>query len=102
DTPTPALTTLSLHDALPISPHHDVAVLDVGPEQAVGVAVPPGDEVVDLARHGVGRRLAPAHRPSHHSLPSPTRRWIAASGIPTQDRKSTRLNSSHVSISYAV
>src|SRR5690625_7730716 len=67
-TPTPQLYTLSLHDALPISPtgneHWTLA-----PEEA----------------DGSGADLAEAE-------PS------ASSG----DRKSTRLNSSHVAISYAV
>src|SRR5438874_10421328 len=45
----------------------------------------------DLAqhRHGRGRVVDPARHPRN-------------SGIPPQDRKSTRLNSSHVEISYAV
>src|SRR2546430_10031372 len=58
DTATTEIYTLSLHDALPISP-------------------PPGLPVPDRARHG------PA--PASH-----------------RDRKSTRLNSSHSQISYAV
>src|SRR5437868_7780743 len=34
--------------------------------------------------------------------PSPARRGLRSESPPPQDRKSTRLNSSHVSISYAV
>src|SRR5437870_11913913 len=61
--PTPEIYTLSLHDALPISP-----------------------------------RSAAASRSAHR------RCWISprATGDIQQDRKSTRLNSSHVATSYAV
>src|SRR5690348_17573199 len=67
DTATTEIYTLSLHDALPISP----------PGRRRGPAHP--------------HRVGPAH------LPRPARG--AAAG---RDRKSTRLNSSHPSISYAV
>src|SRR3712207_7444352 len=77
DTATTEIYTLSLHDALPIYP-----VLDFGGDGAadrtVGADIPaphhPGPR-----RHGAGFGLA------HHA-----------------DRKSTRLNSSHANISYAV
>src|SRR5437867_9706157 len=56
--------------------------------------------------------IAPARVPHvmtvesfHHSVPSPrllTRSHEARYVIPTEDRKSTRLNSSHRTISYAV
>src|SRR5256885_16295155 len=72
DTATTEIYTLSLHDALPISPlgvvQHDV--VDTEPEQ------PGKDEQQELA---------------------PSR-----ADIRPQDRKSTRLNSSHLVISYAV
>src|SRR5690606_41751970 len=73
---TPEIYTLSLHDALPIS------VLG-GPPHAMGAGVPPGgdDQVVqrgERVQHGRGLERA------------------------AEDRKSTRLNSSHVKISYAV
>src|SRR5688572_32430698 len=72
--PSTELYTLSLHDALPISPRHD--------------------HVAQILRHalrtdravGAGRcHVRPLHR-SHGR----------------EDRKSTRLNSSHSQISYAV
>src|SRR5690606_41477334 len=65
--PTPAIYTLSLHDALPISA---VLLRDGVPEQA---------HVLGLAAQIVGDRVGVG-----------------------EDRKSTRLNSSHVKISYAV
>src|SRR5690606_41905700 len=72
-TPTPAIYTLSLHDALPISRHR--LRLDA------------------VHRHVL--RPHPARRPAKPRLRV---RHPAAD----QDRKSTRLNSSHVKISYAV
>src|SRR5207249_7870190 len=73
---TPDISTLSLHDALPIS------------QDAARVA--PGD--------------APATRADRvdgdHGETRPQAEEVGAGG--GRDRKSTRLNSSHVSISYAV
>src|SRR3712207_7785973 len=76
DTATTEIYTLSLHDALPIcrSPSSSRS-----PRPA-----PSGSQ-------STGRRpTAP---------PGSTRTW---SGAPSPDRKSTRLNSSHANISYAV
>src|SRR5436305_14529010 len=82
-TPTSELYTLSLHDALPIS-SANVVPDTTGPNVIAGFGDPiPNhlwivfDEMVDPAKAG-----------------DPTRY--------TLDRKSTRLNSSHVRISYAV
>src|SRR5690348_18036654 len=77
--PTPGIYTLSLHDALPIW---------LRPWQA--------DSIVSRrGRRDVVRRAGQygPHARQH------ARAWLA-SGI--EDRKSTRLNSSHPSISYAV
>src|SRR5438132_4131770 len=81
DTPTTDIYTLSLHDALPIS-------------EGPGVA-----------------RAVPARQP-RHVLPGPGRelrrdearlpRDRGLRGLDREDRKSTRLNSSHTVISYAV
>src|SRR5256885_8442102 len=77
DTATTEIYTLSLHDALPISRR---AFLDRG-----------------LSSHRQGRRRSVrAVVPAPHR-PAPGRALAAA-----QDRKSTRLNSSHLVISYAV
>src|SRR2546426_12841096 len=78
DTATTEIYTLSLHDALPIS----------------------GESV---GRHGGGGQHPPAgvparYGPAHRSL-RPTRHCAPRAG---KDRKSTRLNSSHLVISYAV
>src|SRR5207249_6570753 len=82
----PPLYTLSLHDALPISswPSH------------LSCAPPPWGMLtaVDMAlgsiRWQVPLGSMQAFAPGHPQVP------------PGSDRKSTRLNSSHVSISYAV
>src|SRR5690606_40726674 len=65
--------TLSLHDALPIYPA----------AQSAGEALPRRHR---LARPAALRRL----------------QWRRPGGFRPEDRKSTRLNSSHVKISYAV
>src|SRR3712207_6863346 len=73
----PRSTPLSLHDALPISATRGAAT----------AARPPSSE----------------HRQVH--VVRVVARWItvaAVVGPPTADRKSTRLNSSHANISYAV
>src|SRR5699024_11560641 len=76
----PATYTLSLHDALPISGD--------------------GFEVAraDLAQRGPGDFFGRRQ----HGLPALHVADLAADLALMQDRKSTRLNSSHVSISYAV
>src|SRR3712207_8887988 len=73
DTATTEIYTLSLHDALPIS----------------------SEEAGALRPGALGRQKRVAH---------PHRPGTAFSGVilPSLDRKSTRLNSSHANISYAV
>src|SRR3712207_8466844 len=75
DTATTEIYTLSLHDALPIYPD----------------------------RRRAGRATPAAHRPAHRR-PRRTARHLVTRTDRTQDRdrKSTRLNSSHANISYAV
>src|SRR5207302_6240660 len=82
---TTAISTLSLHDALPIFGLH----LAPGPSP---VAQAPGTEPPHLHQ-----RLRFAH--SHFTS---GRRLLSAALLIIEDRKSTRLNSSHVKISYAV
>src|SRR5690242_21689146 len=80
DTPTTEIYTLSLHDALPILP---------------------------LRPHGRDLRTLPRTRGRHRGPRCPVPRQLrrtarGGDGPSAQDRKSTRLNSSHMSISYAV
>src|SRR5687768_18276872 len=80
DTPTTKIYTLSLHDALPISS-----------ARAVGSPIP-----------SATTELAPASS-EVNSVRSTSCTWrLAASSGSTRDRKSTRQNSSHGYISYAV
>src|SRR5205814_9467186 len=109
------IDTLSLHDALPISRlgrRHAAAALavervleadgvnaDLGRRKAledalrvVGAVVVPDPRVI--ATHDeVSATVVLAHQRMEHGL--------SRAGVP-QDRKSTRLNSSHLGISYAV
>src|SRR2546422_2065620 len=77
DTATTEIYTLSLHDALPISHRRQGVGLPVRQVPGGGRGPRAGDEV---------------HRRSHGDRPR----------LPQGDRKSTRLNSSHGYISYAV
>src|SRR3712207_7303902 len=74
DTATTEIYTLSLHDALPISRAR--AAPQAVPPRAVGRHAPAGDD---------------RHRPR-----------LRPEAAVRRDRKSTRLNSSHANISYAV
>src|SRR5207249_10577413 len=86
DTSTTQFYTLSLHDALPISAPGRVGRLP----RVGGERLPAGD----------GRRAGRHPDPHAHVLQRVQRRHPG--GRADGDRKSTRLNSSHVSISYAV
>src|SRR5205807_10599451 len=88
-TPTTDLYTLSLHDALPIFAGHRIA-LHVVQRPAFQIG---GDE-----RHTVGVEIARRLVQTHHA-PAP---GIEIDVPDAEDRKSTRLNSSHLVISYAV
>src|SRR3712207_8516001 len=74
DPATTGIYTLSLHDALPISPPKPAAP---NPEQAVPDKAPPSATDFSAGPKQVDQQMA-------------------------EDRKSTRLNSSHANISYAV
>src|SRR5207253_9964554 len=84
--PTPHTYTLSLHDALPISP---------GTTTSRGCCA----TRASVARASTSSWTR-ASAPSRASRGSP--RPCSSGTRPTTDRKSTRLNSSHVAISYAV
>src|SRR3712207_9088193 len=81
DTATTEIYTLSLHDALPIS------APSRGPHHAKGYLVA---RLHQLGLHAVGLEMA--QHPGR----------VAIHAVGQQDRKSTRLNSSHANISYAV
>src|SRR5437762_9899882 len=88
-TPPPTTYTLSLHDALPIfNPLSDRAKRLPEIDHPVELVLVP-----DLPPPGVVPVLLPTPRVSPGCLKMPP--WIG-------DRKSTRLNSSHRCISYAV
>src|SRR3712207_8926563 len=83
DTATTEIYTLSLHDALPISP----LPLASGPL----LVVKNGSK---MRRSFSGAMPQPVSRTTTSTV------WLATSWL--TDRKSTRLNSSHANISYAV
>src|SRR5207249_5875597 len=100
--PPPVVYTLSLHDALPIW----YRSLDEGRRGRLccvmshsgGYVLPALDrpaEALVLVREPVDRIL------SHHYFQRSHREARGRTLKPLEDRKSTRLNSSHVSISYA-
>src|SRR5690606_41609492 len=94
-----ALPALSLHDALPI-----FASADVPAEvEAVGERVErAGGQVLARYRDPLGGRwLVLAVLPIDRIEPTPYQRELSEAHV-KRDRKSTRLNSSHVKISYAV
>src|SRR5689334_23997570 len=93
DTATTEIYTLSLHDALPISKYFPRPRAE-GPHPRHHR--PPQDSLRCQARSRYDRLR---HRPIGHGRQA--RRGAAADGR-DRDRKSTRLNSSHSSISYAV
>src|SRR3712207_7524959 len=81
DTATTEIYTLSLHDALPISDLRDVGKAPV----------------VRRAFEACGKLSTAEHRPIPY-----IRWWLDGDPGSVGDRKSTRLNSSHANISYAV
>src|SRR5205085_11635644 len=85
-TPPPPTHTLSLHDALPISQPSEVEVERI--EQARG------------SRPRQPVRLDP--KPTPLQLPDERQQELVPAAVGRPDRKSTRLNSSHSQISYAV
>src|SRR3712207_7161537 len=83
DTATTEIYTLSLHDALPISLSHAMFEEGAGEEAEALIA----DWLPSYDRSGI----------LHGHIA-----WHAALSALERDRKSTRLNSSHANISYAV
>src|SRR3712207_7927933 len=89
DTATTEIYTLSLHDALPISPSAPrLSVRACRYYSALLQQAPQRPQVLRVERIDVA--------------PAPARRGLQLRRFKEQDRKSTRLNSSHANISYAV
>src|SRR5690606_41450452 len=101
-TPTTATYTLSLHDALPISNQTGCRIPIRGNLMRNLILTVPQIGVRNL----VGKSAPIPH--GTHPLPQHNRPmvWkpkpVRASDLAVEDRKSTRLNSSHVKTSYAV
>src|SRR5439155_26252697 len=93
---TPTQTyTLSLHDALPISREPEVET-----REGTRVRIFTVEEELPFAGHptlGTALYLYPSSEASDQIVLD-----LNVGKIPVRDRKSTRLNSSHVAISYAV
>src|SRR5258705_6686015 len=92
DTATTEIYTLSLHDALPISPP---SVSHDEPSRFKGMNFTVSNTLVRSA----GSRKTDQSSSCRDSLNCG---WSIASSARSSDRKSTRLNSSHLGISYAV
>src|SRR3712207_7125107 len=90
DTATTEIYTLSLHDALPISSYPG---RDRRPRRAAEAVLRLNPRLLPLKTHRRGAGIVTFSWPD-----APSR--IACAAFP--DRKSTRLNSSHANISYAV
>src|SRR5205814_10221783 len=101
---TPATTvffTLSLHDALPISLHFDLSVigsefLDLAVSHEIHAAISDVSNPDFLTAENAGRQCRP------HAALLGFDAEVVDVEVGFLDRKSTRLNSSHLGISYAV
>src|SRR5699024_12096150 len=96
--PPPALHTLSLHDALPICAHNG-RMTDATTDRRVLITGAHGGVGSQLARELAAEYDLVLHFRRAEDAPPGTEYRLAELD---EDRKSTRLNSSHVSISYAV
>src|SRR5690606_41058967 len=92
---TPSISTLSLHDALPICFDHKI---NRGYRHELGSVADICDSKASLPAT-VDRELCLHLVAAHHGHARP---GFHVEAIGPVDRKSTRLNSSHVKISYAV
>src|SRR5690606_41178874 len=91
---TTELYTLSLHDALPIY------IIITGSQKAL--AMPPGLALISVSQKALDRAASQQNRGYYFDLLEFLDNHQKGMTPSTPDRKSTRLNSSHVKISYAV
>src|SRR5690606_41866327 len=101
-TPPTATHTPSLHDALPISAHYaavDRQSSDLSPDRAQLRLRRKHPLDGALEQRAVGLDSRPPHRAAFGAVEHPV---VDGGRVGGADRKSTRLNSSHVKISYAV
>src|SRR5689334_20616539 len=100
--PSTEIYTLSLHDALPISAHRLLGKLPA--ELRSDPDAKALEEMCDCTHidivHLINRPGAYSSSSKDYEFSRATMRWRWNAGL--EDRKSTRLNSSHSSISYAV
>src|SRR5699024_11486387 len=89
--------TLSLHDALPIYPDVSIRLISNGQNKLYTTG---NRKLKDMIYTIYGREVASNLIPVHEETETMTIDGFL--GKPVIDRKSTRLNSSHVSMSYAV
>src|SRR5207253_10522444 len=94
---TPPIYTLSLHDALPICYVHPETDAQVEAIDKI-LHLRKGSRILDVAC-GSGRHTVGLAKRGYRMTGFDLSRALLAEA---QDRKSTRLNSSHVAISYAV
>src|SRR5207244_11854512 len=94
--PVSFISTLSLHDALPICPRNHGHVLECAGIPALSPSV---SNSATVARP---TRFAPNGAARLTTRLEKDNRVVCAEGRRRRDRKSTRLNSSHQIISYAV
>src|SRR5205807_4814076 len=99
-TATPQIYTLSLHDALPISGNEKLYELVTTP-RASGFRFQHFDGSIRNAITGSAAGNARTRRASDGNGRT-VRQWQGSPALQDRDRKSTRLNSSHLVISYAV
>src|SRR5690606_42081758 len=91
---------LSLHDALPIFYPQDISIGDVNQDGWLDVFFAQASGGVDFLYLGSAEGFRPNRR---IAIPGQGHRSSAITDLDGDgDRKSTRLNSSHVKISYAV
>src|SRR5690606_40296383 len=94
----PGCLPLTLHDALPIFGPHQIDRREAqGRQQLEG-----GEHGIDNVRVAVGLGASAAVAAIEGGLGQEPRRVESRVAVVAEDRKSTRLNSSHVKISYAV